>query len=225
MRLLALLGLLFFAIAPAQAATDWNRRVAATAEGGWLIGNPQAPVKLVEYLSYTCPHCAHFAAEGLPALRRDYIAKGRVSLEVRQFALNPVDLTEGMLVRCAATPAQSVALGEAFLTDQKIILGKPPARADLEKLQALPDERFHGALAGLIGLDHYVRGKGLTAQRTAACLGDLSHRERIVAIRKAAETQYDINGTPSFLLNGKRLDDVNDWRSLEGRIKAALPAR
>ena len=57
--------------APAQAQRDWTRVVAQTPEGGYRMGNPNAPVKLVEYLSLTCSHCAHFSEQGAPRLIAD----------------------------------------------------------------------------------------------------------------------------------------------------------
>src|SRR3546814_9167637 len=64
-RLLALIGVVMLAgaAAPAPQAGDWTRTVTQTAAGSFVMGNPAAPVKLIEYLSYTCPHCAAFSAE------------------------------------------------------------------------------------------------------------------------------------------------------------------
>lgn len=227
-RLIACFALLVAALLPqavAAATPSWNRNVVATAEGGWLIGNPNAPVKLIEYASYTCPHCAHFATEGLPVLRRDYIAKGKVNLEFRQFALNPVDLTEGMLVRCAATPAAAVAMGEKMLVQQKTILATPPTREQAEQLNATPAARIHAELARIMKLDQWAAANGLSAKRVDACLADLTLRDRIVAIRSAATDDFGVRSTPSFILNGKLLDKTYDWATLEPQLKAALAGK
>ena len=64
---------------PAPNGGDWTETVAATPEGGFRMGNPEAPVKLVEYASITCPHCAEFAEQGTSALRDQYVKSGRVS--------------------------------------------------------------------------------------------------------------------------------------------------
>ncbi|ARS29312.1 hypothetical protein KC8_18745 [Sphingomonas sp. KC8] len=213
-----------FSVSPLQAATpDWNRRVAATPEGGWLIGNPAAPVKLIEYASYTCPHCAHFMAEGMPALRSRYIATGKVSLEFRQFALNPIDLTEGMLVRCTATPAAAVALGEKMFADQDRILDRAPDQSQAEALNKTPEAQLHTVLARDMGLDSWATANGLRPARVKTCLADLQLRDRIVAIRSQAVKTYQIQGTPSFVLNGKRLDKTVTWQALEPQLQAALP--
>lgn len=221
--LLALVVSAFAATALPAATPDWNHRIAATPEGGWLIGNPAAPVKLIEYASYTCPHCAHFMADGMPTVRSRYIATGKVSLEFRQFALNPIDLTEGMLVRCTVAPAAAVALGEKMFTEQTKILDRAPGKAEAEALSKMPEAQLHAEIARVMGLDTWAVANGLPAARVKACLADLKLRDRIVTIRSKAIETYDIQGTPSFVLNGKRLDKTFTWEALEPQLKAALP--
>src|SRR3954469_16458643 len=89
----------------AVAGRDWSRVVAATADGGYLMGNPAAKVKLIEYGSLTCPHCGAFARESVPLLIEQYIKPGLVSYEFRNFARDPLDLGASVLVRCAGTAA------------------------------------------------------------------------------------------------------------------------
>ena len=68
------------------APRDWSRTVAATPEGGFRMGNPNAKVKLVEYGSLACPHCRHFEETGYKPLVQQYVRTGRVSYEFRNFA-------------------------------------------------------------------------------------------------------------------------------------------
>src|SRR3546814_21057791 len=85
-RLLALIGVVMLAgaAAPAPQAGDWTRTVTQTAAGSFVMGNPAAPVKLIEYLSYTCPHCAAFSAESAAVLRGRMVKSGKVSPELRK---------------------------------------------------------------------------------------------------------------------------------------------
>jgi protein-disulfide isomerase len=86
-------------------------------DGGHVVGNPNAPLKLVEYMSYTCPHCAHFEAEGAPALRIGMIASGKGSFEVRHLLRDPIDTAVALLTNCV--PANRFfVLHEAFLMNQ-----------------------------------------------------------------------------------------------------------
>src|SRR5438128_1991328 len=82
---------------PAPNHSDWTQIVARTADGGYLMGNPNAPVKLVEYGSITCPHCAHFSETSGP-LRDTYVRSGQVSYEFRPLLIHPQDPAVFMLI-------------------------------------------------------------------------------------------------------------------------------
>ena len=99
---------------PALAKTDWTNTVAATPQGGILIGNPAARIKLVEFASYSCSHCATFHKEGLPALKAKYIATGDVSLEQRSFVRNGPDFAASLLVACLPARAGLDLAGKFF---------------------------------------------------------------------------------------------------------------
>src|SRR5687767_11435749 len=73
------------AAAAAPKNGDWSTMVTKTPEGGFVMGNPNAKVKLVEYGSLTCDHCAAFEEQGGKALVDDYVKKGLVSWEFRNF--------------------------------------------------------------------------------------------------------------------------------------------
>src|SRR5690554_2780554 len=79
---------------------NWSTTVTQTEEGGYVMGNPDAPIKLVEYMSITCSHCATFGEEAFNSIRDDYVESGRVSFEIRNFVRDPLDLTAAMLSRC-----------------------------------------------------------------------------------------------------------------------------
>ena len=70
---------------------------------GETPSRPAAPVKLVEYASYTCPHCAAFAKEAFAPLRDGYVKKGTVSFEVRNYVRDPIDVTAALATRCNGT--------------------------------------------------------------------------------------------------------------------------
>ena len=98
--LLYLAIFLFPAAVQAAPAKDWSRTVTLTKEGAHLIGNPAAKTRLVEYVSYTCPHCAHFVAEGTTPLKAGWVAKGLVAVEVRHLVRDRYDLVAALLARC-----------------------------------------------------------------------------------------------------------------------------
>ena len=85
---------------PAAATANWNALVARTASGTHVLGNPNAKVKLGEYVSYTCSHCAEFHMASEAALRLKYVQSGAVSVEINHVLRDPVDATIAQLVNC-----------------------------------------------------------------------------------------------------------------------------
>ena len=205
---------------PAPAA-GWAGTTVATPEGGFLMGNPAAPLKLVEYASLTCPHCAAFAAEGFPKLKSDYVASGKVSLEVRNFVRDPADLAAALLSRCSGA-GPYFKLTEQLFAAQNEWLGKLQAltKARQQELDALPPERQVGWIATAAGLDAFVRQRGITADQAAACLSDKKAQDQLVAMRDTATKDYNLSGTPTFLLNGEVITGA-DWAAIEPQLKGA----
>ena len=109
--MLAAATLLLTAAAPKS--IGWNNTVAQTAAGGHLIGNPDAAVKLVEYVSYTCSDCASFMIQSDAALQIGYVSSGKLSIEVRHLVQGPVDLAAAMLANCG--PPAKFALNHSAL--------------------------------------------------------------------------------------------------------------
>ena len=103
MRALLLAPLLL--LAAAAAPRDWRATVTRTPTGAHLIGNPAARVKLVEYASYTCGHCGHFAAASAPVLKDRMIRSGSTSLEFRHLIRDGADLAAAVLARCGGPKA------------------------------------------------------------------------------------------------------------------------
>src|SRR5690606_28473066 len=95
----------------APAGQSWAETVVETPEGGILLGNPDATIKLIEYVSHTCPACAAFAAEAAEPLKEKYVASGVVSYEMRNQVHNALDLALVRLTRCSG-PAAAIPLAE-----------------------------------------------------------------------------------------------------------------
>jgi protein-disulfide isomerase len=195
------------------APVDWSTRVQATAEGGYRMGNPDAPLKLVEFLSLTCGHCADFANEAMPRVK-DKVRSGQVSVEYRNFVLNHYDLAAGVLSRCAA-PGKYFALTEAYLAEQdgwaaKIDALTPAQRAEVE---VAPTPASVRRTAELLGLKAIAARHGVTPAAANACLADPKRIGQLLAMGGAAE-QLGVEGTPTFMLNGTLIGPQN-WSSLE----------
>ena len=217
-------GLAFVALAaPAQSATDWVNTVAATPEGGILIGNPVAKVRVIEFGSYTCSHCATFDAVGLPALKAKYIASGKVAFEQRSFIRNGPDLSASLLVQCLPPRAALGLAGKLFAEQPQWtapFVAMTPA--DRAPGGALPTDKQPGRLAELAGLDRWAAARGVPIAKGKACLADKAAQDRIVATRSNALTRYKLEATPTFVINGATVTDAYDWAALEPKVVAAL---
>ena len=212
------------AMAPAQprraAARDWTQNVVATPEGGFRMGNPAARVKVVEYLSLTCPHCAAFAREGTPRLIANHVRSGRVSLEYRNFVLNPVDAAASLLARCAGPANFFRFAGQLFATQpQWAGRAENAIRTQSDQLNAQPIADRLVWVGEQSGLTAIAAQHGLPAAQARICLADEAGLNRLGEIYQAAEA-LGVNGTPTFLINGIRVD-ANSWPQIEALIRRA----
>jgi protein-disulfide isomerase len=221
-RFVLALGLML-ATSPALAKTDWTTTLAATPQGGILIGNPAAKVKIVEFASYSCSHCKAFHEEGLPVLKAKYIASGKVSFEQRSFIRNGPDFAASLLVACQAPAAALAFAGKLFADQDKWTEGfVAMSAADNQAITALPPTQQPAKLAEVGGLDKWADARGLPLVKARACLVDKAAQDRLIAIRNDAMTNYKLEGTPTFGINGVPVTGAFDWAALEPKLQAAL---
>jgi len=208
---------------PAPNNGDWSTIVTKTAEGGFLMGNPQAKVKLIEFGSMTCPHCAEFEESGTKPLIDNYVKKGLVAFEFRNFVRDPFDMAASLLARCGGQ-ASFFGLTRNLYADQNDWVGKIQ-QADPAKLQALqamaPAQQF-STIADLGGLKQWASMRGVPKAKADQCLANEAEVNQLVQMNSDAVTQFNIPGTPAFVINGALADGANTWAQLEPKLKEAL---
>lgn len=219
----ALVGALVLAAPALAQVKNWAGTVSVTPNGGVLIGNPAAAVKLVEFGSLTCSHCGAFHRFGLPGLKERYLAGGKVSYEFRSFVRNGPDFTASLLAGCLAAGPQLTLLDALFDEQERWLtpFTKVPPDA-MAGLGALPPEQQFVKLAALGGLDKWAVGKGMAPEKVRACLSDEAAMDRLAATRTEAVERYGLEGTPTFVLNGTTVPDVFEWATLEPKLAAAV---
>ena len=210
------------AAVPAPAGTAWRDTVTETPQEGYLVGNPNAPIKLVEFGSLTCPTCAAFAVEGMEPLLSKYVDSGRVSFELRNFAVHgPVDIVLARMVRCGAKEAV-VPLSDQVWHNVQSLTGPLQAnQAALEQAMSLPMDQRFVAMAQIGGFYDFFASRGISADQAKACLADVPSLEKLAAATDRYAKEDGVNGTPTFTLNGKKLDGVNGWAALEPVLQRA----
>ena len=201
---------------------DWSTIVTKTPEGGFLMGNPNAKVKLVEFGSMTCPHCAEFEEQGGKALVDNYVKKGLVSWEFRNFVRDPFDMTATLLARCGGE-ANFFGMTRTLFHDQKNWIGKIQAAdpARLQALQGQPPAQQFSTIAELGGLKTFAAQRGVPRAKAEQCLGNQAEIDKLVQMNSDAAA-YNIPGTPSFLINNSLVEQTATWEALEPKIKEAL---
>ena len=198
----------------AAASTDWSRTVVATPEGGFRMGNPAAKVKLVEYGSLTCGHCAAFARDGMDALVGTYVKSGRVSYEYRNFILNGLDVAASLVARCGG-PARFFPVADKLYATQPQWMGRLSALTAAQKAQlnALPEAQRLARLAEMVGLTVLAAQHGIGAAQAKRCLADQAALDRLGKMAETAGAQ-GVQGTPTFFLNGANIGS-HSWTTLE----------
>ncbi len=207
---------------PPPAGGDWTTTVSETADGGFVLGNPNAPVKLVEYLSLTCSHCAEFASHAFAPLRDGYIKKGTVSFEVRNYVRDPIDVSAALVTRCnGAEPYFQMT--EQMLAGQNEMLAKAQgiSQVQFEQISKLPPADQFRAIAAAVGIDQFARQRGIGSDKVSQCLGDKAALDKLVAMQKFANEQLKLEGTPTFLINGAVVPNIGTWEALKPHLDQA----
>ncbi|WP_022682375.1 DsbA family protein [Sphingobium bisphenolivorans] len=215
-RLLLATLLAIPAMAIAAPAANWVAQVARSPIGGHILGNPAAPTKLVEYVSYTCSHCAHFVGEASAPLKANYVKGGKVSVEVRNAVRDKYDLTAALLARCGGH-RRFFGNHEALFANQSAWIEKVEAYdgtsdKPTEQKAALRDIGQKTGLYALMGK------RGFTPAQLDACINDPASTKQVLAMTDEAWNKVKIGGTPAFTINGTMVNG-SDWT----RLQAALP--
>lgn len=183
--------------------------MAARSQSGWdpeltefdqVMGSADAPVTIIEYSSYTCPHCARFHRETLPQLKTEYIDTGIARLVFRDFPLDGVALRAGMMARCLPTPM--------FFTMNEVLFDQQ------QQWARSPDPI--GALANL------GRVAGLNPDAFDACMADEALADRIIQLRLEGAQRYEVSSTPTFVINGAVMAGAQPFDRFARMIEDAI---
>lgn len=203
---------------PSSPQVAWEKTINETAEGGFIVGNPQAKVKVVEYGSRTCKECANFAREGFPALKKE-IRDGNLSFEFRDYLIHGTpDLVAAVVGTCGVKENRFSMLEAMFRDQETAIAG----------IAELPDSLFekkvHAGtqwwdIAAVAGYRDIAKDAGLSDEEIMVCLASQKRGDKFVAMTKNADPSL-VQGTPSFIVNGTRVEGKT-WEDLHEAIEQA----
>lgn len=151
-----------------------------------VLGSDDAPVTMIEYSSFTCPHCANFHKDVFGDLKADYIDTGKVKFIYREVYFDRFGLWAGMLARCAGKEKYFGVVDLLMRQQREWLGGGEPATvvANLKKL-------------GLVA--------GMDDATMESCLQDQAMAQALVADFQKNATADDINSTPTFMINGEQV--------------------
>ena len=204
---------------PPPGDTSWLETAQVSELGGIVVGNPDAPLKLVKYASHTCPACAYFASESEAELNQ-LIERGIVSFEIRNQIHDPLDLTFAVLARCGepATFQPLAKQGWAELGQISATATADPAALEAAA-QADGPVRLQ-RIGEVTGLVDWFAARGVPRDRALQCLSDLPAAEGLVERSNAQSEDLGVTGTPTFFLNGDRLE-AQQWSDVQSALQAA----
>jgi protein-disulfide isomerase len=162
-----------------------------------VMGKPDAPVTIVEYASMTCPHCAQFHTAVLPQLKAKYIDNGQVKLILREFPLDGLAVAAFMLARCAGPDRYYPMVGALFETQGTWAV---PGTEGKDKLLLI------------------ARQAGFSKEKFDQCLADKDLFNKIVAVRQQANEKFQVDSTPSFFVNGKRMKGDHQVKDFDAAL-------
>ena len=187
----------------ASAETEAASANSASAQGSLddiVLGDADAPVTVIEYASMTCPHCASFHAETLPKLKEQYIDTGKVKFIMRAFPLDDLAAAAFMLARCADHDKYYAFIDMLFKKQKQWANAENPV-AELRQI---------------------TKVAGFTKQKFDRCLRDQRTLDYITRVREAGSQQYDINSTPTLIVNGQKLVGDQSIEALQQAIDPLL---
>jgi protein-disulfide isomerase len=208
--------------AAAPRTVGWNHTVTRTAAGTNLLGNPAAKLRLTQYVSYTCPHCAEFEIESEGALRLGYVATGKVAVEVSHYLRDPVDLTAALLTNCG--PKEKYFLNHAaFMRSQKQWIGRIAGLSEAQRARWSngPVPARTRAVATDLGFYAIMASRGYERPTVDRCLADPAGAQRLARQTEAAG-KLGVHATPSFAIDGTLLIGTHDWKLLRPQLDARL---
>lgn len=174
--------------------SDGDVDMAAVLKAGELpemaLGKEDAPVTIVEYMSMTCPHCAHFHTTTFDEIKKKYVDTGKVRFIIREFPFDPRAAAAFMLARCNPSKPEELSTAEQYF----------PMVAMLFKQQ----QTWAAADDGRAALLQMSKLAGFTEDSFTKCLTNQKLLDEVNATRERGSKEFGVNATPTFLINGKR---------------------
>lgn len=174
-----------------NSATETPAETEAPVVTEMVLGSSDAKVEIIEYASFTCPHCASFHEQVFGQLKTNYIDTGKVRFVNREVYFDRFGLWAGMVARCGGDTDRYFGLVDMIFEKQREWIGD--------------------GQAGTISRNLRTIGKtaGLTDEMLDQCLNDQAMAEALIANFQENMNRDEIQGTPTFLINGEKYSNMS----------------
>lgn len=197
----------FAAPGAAQAQSSGAEAVDTSRVLEMVVGAEDAPVTIIEYVSFTCPHCANFANSVYPQIHQNYIDTGVVRFITREVYFDAYGLWAGMVARCGG-PERYHGIVEMLYATQSDWVRARPAAGQSEG-EAVADE-----------LRRIGRRAGMNDEEINACLSDRDMAMAMMEVYRQNAEADSVRATPSFFINGRPYSNMS-YADFESAIAAA----
>lgn len=178
-----------------------KHELAQAQPGEIVLGDAAAPVTIIEYASISCPHCANFHKLFLPELKSQYLDTGKAKLVLRDFPLNKPAVEAALLARCVSPMAYWAVVDQLFSTQQQWV--KEDSLQQLSMIAA---------------------AAGISTEDFTECQANEDAKKSIFSSLDYAKSVFDVNSTPTFVINGVVLKEDNSLETIKAVVDALSPA-
>jgi protein-disulfide isomerase len=195
-RILSIVFFIVFFILPISANT-----VLEVTEDDFVVGDKNAPVTIIEYASLSCNHCANFHNNTLEDLIKEYVDTGKARIVFRDFPFNYPALLGSMVLRCIPEDVRYDYMNALFQLQQKwVVRENAKSTQELYKI---------------------MQSGGMTKEEFETCTNNVELENTILQALIAAQNEFNIQSTPSFLINGNLVEgnkSIKEFRQIIDKI-------
>ncbi len=191
----------------AEAVIKRNDEMLKILDSELVYGDKKAPVTIIEYASFSCPHCATFYREAFEKLKNEYIDSGKVQFVYRDFPLNQQALMASMISSCRTDDEKENKAEKHY--------GFIKALFKTQDVWAF-DQKYLEKLESVAKLD------GMSAGRFKSCIEDQKLQNKILQLRMEAAKSLQLRSTPTFFVNNEASEGYVDYLTLKKMIDKKL---
>ena len=193
--------LLFLFISIGHLTTVYGKDILEINENDFYIGKLKAPVTIIEYASLSCSHCAKFHNNTLDQLKKEYVDSGKVKLVFRDYPLNYPALLGSMMMRCIPGDVRYDYMNALYQLQPNWVNRDPKiTKKELYKI---------------------MQSGGMTKDEFDTCYGNIDNENLILEGVMAAQKDFNIKSTPSFVINGNLVEgnkNIKEFRQIIDKI-------